>query len=277
MIRTDGWHESTTEELRSTLGSKPGLIALALFGSALQPDGTFDPWSDLDVLLVVENEAWANFYPRTDWLPLGEIYASQQSENAYHATTRICLADFRRLDFVITTESKLMKYMEWQHIPFWRGTRLLFSRSTQVTQLLGQELPAPEFVPSSLADLEKISDQFWFKAMLAAYKIVRDDRLIALHLTLELVRDCCVLGMLLRDRAAGTNVHRTGGIGNALASRLESAYKTEDLLTVIEQSAIHFDQLATAWSPDYRERRHPLLEWLEHIRRSGVRLNDSQP
>lgn len=108
-----------------------------------------------------------------------------------------------------------------------------------------------------------MADNFWFKAMLASHKVLRDDRLIATHLALDLVRDCCVVGMILRDRATGTNIHHKGGEGNNLIDGWNvplASYSASDILDSIEQSSNLFDQLASHWSETYRERRYPLLE-----------------
>ncbi len=52
---------------------------------------------------------------------------------------------------------------------------------------------------------------FRFKSILAvSKKVVGGDLLIALHLAQDLIRDCSVLGIILRDRATGTNIHKYG-------------------------------------------------------------------
>ena len=60
-------------------------------------------------------------------------------------------------------------------------------------------------------------------AVLAVTKLGRGDQLIGLHLTLELTRACLVQAMLLRDRALGTSVHRTGSGLDALAEEVVTA------------------------------------------------------
>jgi hypothetical protein len=116
--------------------------------------------------------------------------------------------------------------------------------------------------------------------MLAAYKVLRDDRLIATHLALDLVRDCCVLGMILRDRTTGTNIHHGGGEWNVLIDSWETplaSYSASGILDCIEKSANQFDQLAHQWLETYREKRYPLLEWLEYIRKTiDKKINSSQ-
>jgi hypothetical protein len=107
-------------------------------------------------------------------------------------------------------------------------------------------------------------------------KVARDDLLIALHLALDLTRDCCVLAMLLRDRAAGTNYHRHGGIGNDFVKQLQTtefSYDAPGILDGIERSCIAFDTLATQWSSEYENNCQPLLTAIRRARRSLTNPN----
>jgi hypothetical protein len=116
--------------------------------------------------------------------------------------------------------------------------------------------------------MELVRD-FRFKSMQAVYKVVRGDLLIALHLTQDLIRDCCVLGMMLRDRETGTNIHKHGGAGNQLAAQLEVARKpftSMGILDSIEKSNEIFEKLAVEWSSEYQESRERLLSWIEKAR-----------
>ena len=102
--------------------------------------------------------------------------------------------------------------------------------------------------------------------MLAVYKVVRNDLLIALHLAQDLIRDCSVLGMLLRDRATGTNIHKHGGTGNQLVAQLETTQKPFTpigILDSIKASNEIFEKLTCEWSPTYQENRYLLLEWIK--------------
>jgi hypothetical protein len=272
MIRTDDWRTPVIEELQALLMPNDDVIAVALFGSALAPNDRFDSWSDLDCLVTVKDEAYSQFYPSTEWLrPIGEVFTHERSETRFHGTLRTCFVDFRRLDIVVTTPSRLSQLENWPRIPFWEGVRPLFSRSEQITQLLSQDFPYPMSTSPSPSQFDEMVDRFWFKAMLAGYKVIRDDRLIALHLALDLVRDCCVLGMMLRDRSGKTNIHREGGPGNKIVDHLEgtcSSYRSGGILDMIECSAIEFDRLAAQWSEAYHEKRYALIEWLSQIRRA---------
>jgi hypothetical protein len=113
---------------------------------------------------------------------------------------------------------------------------------------------------------------FWFKGIVAVQKVVRDDLLVALHLSLGMIQDCCVLAMMLRDRETGTTRHR-GGTGNDMVAELEATrqpHTAAGILASIEQTAIHFDRLAARWSIEYRVSRYPLIAWIE-VARQGVR------
>jgi hypothetical protein len=111
---------------------------------------------------------------------------------------------------------------------------------------------------------------FWFKGVMAVHKVARDDLLIALHLALDLVRDCCVLGMMLRDRVEGTDDHRTGGMGNQVIAEfggIRQPPTAAGILGVIEQSSILFDKLAAQWSDSYTDRRQPLLARIRYTQK----------
>jgi hypothetical protein len=270
VIAASGWQQAALQDLTRLLEPDPAVLALALFGSALQPEP--DVWSDLDLLLVVEESAKERFYPATDWLaPLGELYTWDQSANRYVSVTRACFRDFRRLDFLITTQPALEQIGEWPSVAFWSGTRTLFSRSPRVDRVLAGTFACPEPGLMTAEQFQEMVNGFWFKGMLAVTKVIREDLLIALHLALEMVQDCCVLGMLLRDRAEGTAHHRHGGAGNEVARQLEAVqhpYTAAGILDCLEQASIAFDGLAARWSSAYAEQRLPLCSWIELARRS---------
>lgn len=144
MIETSLWQEAAVQDLVTLLQPDPDVLALALFGSASQSQVQRDIWSDVDVLLVVKDGAMKRFYPSTDWLrPLGTLYAYEQSSNAFRSTTRVCFEDLRRIDLVITTESKLGRIEEWSPLPFRQGIKVIFSQSTQVDETLSKTFEQP--------------------------------------------------------------------------------------------------------------------------------------
>ena len=116
-----------------------------------------------------------------------------------------------------------------------------------------------------------MANDFWFKGTLAVYKVVRNDLLIALHLALDLMRDCLVLKMMLRDRSAGKSHHRVGGPGNELVAQMNAltpGYSPAGILTMIQNASQIFEDLATEWQPGYEAKRAPLLKWIEQAQTS---------
>lgn len=269
------WQEATVAGLVALLRDDEDVLALALYGSCAEAEAARDSWSDVDLLLVVGGGAVGRFFPALDWLrTLGAVYAHEQNSNGLTCTTRVCFDDFRRLDVVLTTESALEGVGSWGSVSFWRGARVLFSRSRAVGEALARKFapPAPGLI--SPEQFREMANRFWFRAASAVVKVVRGDLLIALHLALDLVRDCCLLGMLLRDRAEGTSYHRTGGVGNDFAAQLRDAARPFDapgILDTVEQSAVAFDRLAALWSDAYVEHRAPLLAAIERARRDSSR------
>jgi len=264
--------ENTIQDLIALLQPNQNVRAVYLFGSCACSGARAqrDVWSDVDVLVIVDEQAMGDFYPTVDWLEsLGELHAYEQNGSEFTNTTRVCFTDFRRIDFVFTTESALEQVEAWPLVAFWKGTRLLFSRSSLVDEILARPFERPKPPVISSEQFQTMVNHFWFKGQVAITKVVRNDLLIALHLALEMVQDCCVLGMLLRDRSEGTSHHREGGAGNLVVDQLQATrfpYTAVGILDGIEQASITFDSLASQWSDDYRAHRHPLLGWLKDAR-----------
>jgi hypothetical protein len=261
---------SLMENLVSYFKPDADVLGLLLFGSFSQPDHHSDHWSDIDLLIVIQDGKLDKFFPTVEWAnSFGKIYTYSQSSDPFKCTTRVCFEDFSRIDFLITTESDLAAIDQWPDVPFFSGVKAIFSRSNVVDRAAAQKYAKQELPPVRQEQFVNMVRDFRFKSMLAVYKVVRGDLLIALHLTQDLIRDCSVLGMMLRDRATGTNIHKQGGMGNELVSRLEAAQKpftSLGILDSIQASNVIFEKLACEWSDNYQENRQPLLEWVERAK-----------
>jgi predicted nucleotidyltransferase len=261
------WQENTLEELVTILKPNEDVVALLLFGSCCRSERNFDYWSDVDVLLVVKESALENYYPETDWLSqLGNIYTYSQSLDEFKCTTRVCYDDFRRIDVIVTSEENLRAIGNWSRNPLSRKAKKLFSRSIIVDDFLKSVPVKPSITPISETRFQTMVNDFRFKSALAVYKIVRNDLLIALHLALDLIRDCCQLGMMLRDRIEGTDFHTQGGIGNQMVDQLQGTFKPftpEGILAIVEQSNLEFEKLACQWSDIHHDNSQPLRAWIE--------------
>jgi predicted nucleotidyltransferase len=258
------------ERVRTALAALSGVEALAIFGSAARAGAELDAWSDIDALVVVADDALDQFFPAVGWLaPLGDLFTYEQSAGAHTRTTRCVFADGRRLDIVLTTASAAQTLPMWPSAPWWQGLSVVFAREDAVRTALLQRAPAP--APPAVAPeaVDALLRSFWFKGALAVTKVVRGDLLIALHLALDLQRDCAVLGMMLRDRAAGTTIHRTGGMGNAVVARLDATrapFTAAGILQLIAHSGALCDALANAWEEDRHDQRGPLLDLIARAR-----------
>lgn len=264
------------DQLQQQLQADDAVIAIAVTGSLIQ--ARQDAWSDLDLLVVVEESAHSRFFPTLAWLrPFGTIFAFEQSSSSFSSVTRVCFTDFRRLDCVITTEAALTRLAEWPHVAFWQGAQLLFSRSVAVTAILARQHGQPQPAAFSAEQFQQMQQRFWFNGVVATGKVLRGDPLIALHLALDMVRDCCVLAMLLRDRATGTIIHRESVLGEALVTQLAGTnqpYTALGILTMLEQTAITFDDLASQWSPGYEAHGQPLLQAIARAQHERTETDD---
>ena len=264
------WHQKTVDHLKSILLPDKDVLALGLFGSFI--NGTYDEWSDVDLLLVVGDQTKEKFYPLLNWLdPIGTIYTYNQSSGVFSSTTRVCFEDFRRLDILIVTESMLARLEEWERVPFQNGLQPIFSRSPITDSIfIRKAFPDPAPLPE-LNQLEAILNEFLFKGALAVIKVVRGDLLIAFHLCLDLLRDCCLLQMILRDRQEGRTYHKTGGAtANTFIREFRPIPTSTDslgILNTVEESVHCFDGLVTELAPGFRNVGKPLLEAIERAKK----------
>lgn len=261
MVKTGLWQAEAIQQLTTLLKLYETVRALFLKGSIADDTIQIDTWSDIDIAIVIADDALNMFFPTLDWLaPLGDVYTFSQSFNSYTSTTRVCFTDFRRFDCAFVRESDFPEYLINSN-----SIKILFSYSRIVDETITRAIlmnpPAPVVTAEQF---ERMSNDFWFKGMLAASKVMRNDLLIATHLALELMQDVSVLEMMLRDRKLGTSHHREGGIGNDFVACLPMlSYTAIGILESIKQSCNLFDELGKQWLEDYHENRYPLLEWIQ--------------
>ncbi len=272
------WHKSMLDSLVAYFEPDEDVLSLLLFGSWSEPESHPDYWSDIDILVVVKNNKLDKFFPAIEWInSFGKLYTYNQSSNEFKYTTRACFENFSRIDFIFTTEKNFTEISHWSSVPFFSGVKIVFSRSKVVDEIAAQKYPQPVVSLATQEQFLELVRNFRFKSMLAVYKVVRNDLLTALHLAQDLVRDCSVLGMMLRDRATGVNIHKHGSIGNQLVAQLEatqSLFTPIGILDSIKASNEIFEKLARKWSKDYQENRQSLLDWIE---KAKVELRERQP
>lgn len=252
-------------QLTAILQGYEEVVAVAINGSVAR--GEADEWSDLDLVVVVTD--MEPFYPQIAWVrPLGEIFTYSQSGNKFHATTRIVFDDLRRLDLSFYAHESVLQLGRQDHVSFWNGAKVIFSRSEPISAKLAATYASPEN-KFSHKDFAAMANDFWFKAVLAVTKIARDDRLIAAHLVLDCLRDVMVLAMVERDRSTGTSIHRSGGMGNVFVEQLPPVnnFSAASLLGVLEQTAYQFETISHRLYPDYVSPRQKLAALIRRASR----------
>ena len=262
------WHSATLEALTTRLQPNPDVLALVVYGSCATPE--YDIWSDIDILIVLEEGDLHKFFPSMDWLEyFGQVYAYEQYPGDLKSVTRVCFDDMRRIDIIFTTEAALSQVEIWPRNPMQAGMLTLFSRSPVVDEVAGQfyKPKPPRDYPQN--EFEALARGVRFKSMMSTYKVVRGDLLIALHLALDLVRDTCVIAFLLRDRAEGTDFHKDGSTVERYIQELQTLaapFSASGILDIIERSNKIFTKLAHEWNPAYKTNPLPILDWIELAR-----------
>lgn len=257
------WHIPAIAQLSYHFEQDSEVRAVLLAGSVADDDVQADVWSDVDVKVILTDQAVERYYATTDWLePWGYVVGLERHDSPSVKTLRVCLEGFQRFDFVFIAESTLRQSPYLLRQP----CKVLWSRLPDLETYIAPRSPESEYHNVADADLNPIADLFWFKATVAITKVARNDLLIGMHLALDLARDCLVLQMMQRDREKGTTIHRTGGWGNELVDWLildrqkPSAQKT---LELIKWSCETFDRLAAELSSIYVPRSTYLLPVFE--------------
>lgn len=261
------------QQLTALLAADESVTGLMLCGSLAKPNEQVDEWSDVDLNIIVTDDAYERLSSLGDWpAKLGKVYACEVSPREYYTLLRLYYEAAAHLDAMVIPEAALANFDHWPLNPFRDGFSCLFSRTAKLDGILRQQFAPtilPEFSPESFSQM---CNQFRFKAMLAVNKAARNDLLVALHLALDLVRDCLVLGMILRDRALGTNHHREGSAGQSYLDELKTIqqqFTKTGILRLIEESSEVFDSLAAQWDNSYRADREPLLALIKRASKNA--------
>ena len=266
------WHDDTIRQIQTHLESDSDVVAAALFGSSRNDTPLRDEWSDIDVVVVVGTDKMTKYYPTLDWVSVfGEIFAVEQSTGPVASVTRCCFRDGRKIDFLFSTRTAIESNENHAQLPWRDGSRVLFARTEDLRAQF--EKTSPSLPPPLINEdeFEKMTQVFRFKGLAAIGKIGRNDLLIALHLILEMMQDCCVLGLILRDRSEGSNCHRTGGIANIYARELQPIHfecSSGSLLDEIERLLPIYDSLALKWDAEYGADSAPLLNAIKKARKT---------
>lgn len=260
------WQETAIARLSDAFKRDPAVCAVILTGSLADDAVPADFWSDVDLKVILSDDAVERYHAATDWLAtFGRVVGLERHTSPLTKTLRVCLAGSQRFDFVFIPESVL----QGESSLFYPPCRVLWSRLPALKSHIAPQPLKAEYRAVTAADIERMADAFGFKAALAIAKVARNDGLIGMHLALDLARDCLVLQMLRRDREEGTTIHRTGGWGNDLVAHLVldgRAPSAQKILDLIQWSCETFDDLALALAPAYAPRAADWLSALNNAR-----------
>ena len=248
-----GWQGEAAAHLAEIFRRDAGARALVWYGSWAM--GTADDWSDIDALVVLDEEAIARYHPGREWLGfLGEPVAARSYGNGWVWVHRTVFTGFRRADVVMTTEANLERVGEWPFLGFARSERrrVEFSRSSVVDRVLTGDLAPPRAHYGSDGDLRRMAERVVFGAVLAIERAVRGDGLIAGERALEIARETLLLAIVLRDREAGTTHHPHGGAGDAeVLTSLPPVRVGVEALDSVEAGLARFERMMLLADPGY--------------------------
>ena len=264
------WQWALLNDLSERLWNGEDVRALILTGSLADDSVAEDEWSDLDLTIVVSDNAVARFFSSRDWLEsFGQIVGLEQHDGADVKTVRVCFAPCKRVDVSLIPRSVLSRSVKQKGAAVCRAHAVIWSKIPELDSWISSLFLDPALAKVADYDIAQMADNFWFKASVAFGKTMRNDLLVALHLALDLARDCLVLQMMRRDREKGTTIHRFGGFGNDMVSRLctgNRTYSPVEILDLVIRSGELFDELACDLSPVYTPRSSLLLPAIERAK-----------
>ena len=268
------WQTGAVEQLSRLFEGDPDARTFVLAGSLADPQVETDFWSDVDVKVILADQAVDRYYLSAAWLhPYGQMIGLERHEDLFTKTLRVCLDGFRRFDLVFVPESTWHNPSSWEHQLFRQPYTVIWSRLPDLEQMLEAHIASP--LSSAIeqdissAELEQMADQFWYRASAAIARVARNDLLIGLHLALDMARDCLMLQMIRRDRVKKTRIHRTGGWGNELVARFawdNQECSPRKILDLVARSGEIFDGLASGLSSSYNSRGPRLYTAIERAR-----------
>ena len=274
MLTEGTWQSEAVERLSVLLKQDRDVRALILTGSVASSTVVPDEWSDVDAKVVVADHALNEYAGSTQWLaPLGRVIGLERHRNGQAVSLRICSEQARRFDIMLIPESSLTDVDRWEWNPFLGEFQVMWSKIPNLADMISSIPRLPLVTGPDQEGLCRIVDQFWFKAAAALGRVARNDLLVGLHLGLDLVRDCLLLQMLLRDRELGTNIHREGGWGNEIAQELctgAGEYSAREIVAVIANACDVFDRLALELCPGYTHRAASFADAFESAEKAAM-------
>ena len=237
--------------------------SVALYGSQVNPEHV-DFWSDIDLLMVLGQDAQLDANWVEDILSsVGEILAREVFVNPPQLTHR-CVLEFGGA--IKQVDLKLCKTSELNSIIAQLGPIQILVGKTDLTEA---SISSPSVPPDSQVVPNDHIDHLWFLFFQSIKKFMREDRLIGLHLLLEVLQEFLVLKMQERDRKYQTTIHRKG-YQEKLPERLDFQHllyhKKEAILTYLSHLAEELDRALSQEVDGYHSRNTVVQRYLKDSR-----------
>jgi aminoglycoside 6-adenylyltransferase len=165
--------------------SRDDVRAVLLVGSVARTDQPADEWSDVDLILAVDDPA--PFLAGTDWLaPFGRVLVSMVEATAVggEQERRVLFASGLDVDFSVVAADLVGLLPELAEDPgvrtaIGRGVRVLHDELGIGEDVLAIRPPDPDDDAPSAAGLDQQSAEFWYGVVWAAKKLRRGEVVVA--------------------------------------------------------------------------------------------------
>ncbi len=235
------WQKKSLQKLEEIFKNDAEIMILV--GSLADENILVDEWSDIDLKITLDKKLIKKYYFDLKWLEkLWNIFSVEKNHSENFYTIRVCLDNFERFD--ITFITNWISEIENWHI-IWKY-KIIFSNTKNLPEKI-DKIEHKKWWWINLENLQSFQGNYWHKANNAIIKVMRNDLIIAHHLTLDLARDCLVLQMNLRDKKLNTNIHRTWDFWNKIIQKLminEDNYSERYILNSIKKYSKLFEELS---------------------------------
>ncbi len=259
----DGWQGSVLKEVTAFLRSHEAVRGAWLVGS-LAADKPVGKWSDIDLLVVVEDAAFPEFFPASLWANRwGTFVANEEQTDDQGGLSRLFFSNGIAMDISVAPSSALASIDEWERRPFHLTPLPLFSRDPDLSFVLANVTAAP-WERHSDREITARVGKFYLWAAAAVRQAVKGDLLMATHLANELFQICLDVEMISRDNRAGTQIHKAGDM--PLTARTEVPAidgSPRSILAAVDLACMEFSRSAAELGHDCRETNAALQDLLK--------------
>lgn len=205
----DGWQYRLLEEIVGYLNGRDGVCGAWVLGS-MTTNAAPGRWSDIDLLIVVEDWAFASFFPASNWVKAwGDFLALDESTDERGGLSRIFFADGRAVDVHVSSQSQVLDIANWHSRPFHNKPVSLLDCDPDLEAAIVGASPIP-WTEIDAGEISDLSSRFFLWAISAIRTVAKRDFLIAAHMANELVQMRLVAAMMVRNSRAQSEIHKAG-------------------------------------------------------------------